>query len=218
MNIKETLIKYFRTIYLIQNVTKRLILKKDSFLYQSGWINSILENKPVQKDNHYIPWINYSFFTFIDSRISDDQNVFEYGAGYSSIYFSKTVKKLYSVEHDPTWIEKIKSQSRDNHVIYNISEIENKQYAQSIKRPLIKFDIVFVDGRDRVDCSIYSVSYLSDRGVLILDDSERGRYTQVFVFMKENGFKELTFTSFKPSMNKLASTTIFYKSDNCFNI
>ncbi|MEB2784731.1 hypothetical protein [Algoriphagus persicinus] len=216
--VKSFFIKYFKNIYLIQNISRRLILNNKSFLHQSGWINSLIHNIPIDNNLQAIPWFNYSFFDFIQSRVNTEQIIFEFGSGYSSIFFSKKVKKLFSVEHDPNWIIKIKHQTKENHQIYQASLSDEKSYINSLSFPDLKFDIIFVDGRFRKNCCMDSIQYLSESGVVILDDSERIRYGDVFVFMHENGFKELTFSSLKPNMNNLASTTVFYKANNCLGI
>ena len=59
---------------------------------------------------------------------------------------------------------------------------------------------------------------MTELGVIILDDSERKEYQQTFELMKQEGFKSLTFTSIKPLAFKLASTTVFYKKNNCLDI
>jgi len=43
-------------------------------------------------------------------------NVFEYGAGYSTQYFKKRCKFLYSVEHNPDWVNHL--QDKKLNVVY----------------------------------------------------------------------------------------------------
>ncbi len=203
---------------MVQNITRRLIFNKKSFLHQSGWISSIIKKMPVDENLNTIPWFNYSFYEFISKRINPEIIIFEFGSGYSSIFFSRKVNKVYSVEHDSSWIKKINSLTSNNHYIIESSLHDKHHYINSLKFPETKFDVVFVDGRFRKDCCIQAIKYLSEKGVVILDDSERVRYQEVFPFMEKSNFKELTFSSFKPNMNNLASTTVFYRINNCLNI
>lgn len=216
--VKNFLSEFFINLYLIQNISRRLIFNKKSFLHQSGWISSIIKKTPVDENLKTIPWFNYSFYDFISKRLNSRIIIFEFGSGYSSIYFSKIVKKVYSVEHDSFWVKKIKLLTSNNHYIIESSLNDKHHYINSLKFPESKFDIVFVDGRFRKECCIQAIKYLSEKGVVILDDSERIRYQEVFLFMENSNFKELTFRSFKPNMNNLASTTVFYRVNNCLNI
>ena len=82
----------------------------------------------------------------------------------------------------------------------------------------VKFDIIIVDGRDRVNCCLESLSALSNKGVVVLDDSEREHYAEAIQFFKSNGFKELSFSGISPGLFYRKSTSVFYKDSNCLDI
>ena len=81
-----------------------------------------------------------------------------------------------------------------------------------------KFDIIIVDGRDRVNCCYQSLAALNENGVLVLDDSEREKYSDAIVFLKGKGFKELSFSGISPGLFYRKSTSVFYKANNCLGI
>ena len=81
-----------------------------------------------------------------------------------------------------------------------------------------KFDIIIVDGRDRVNCCKYGVEALSANGVIVLDDSERESYSAARVLLKEKGFKELYFSGIAPGSFVSKATSVFYKQNNCLDI
>ena len=81
-----------------------------------------------------------------------------------------------------------------------------------------EFDIVIVDGRDRVNCIKNSISSLSDSGVMILDDSERSEYIDGIQFLSLNNFKKLDFWGISPGLFYKKCTTVFYKQNNCLGI
>jgi len=81
-----------------------------------------------------------------------------------------------------------------------------------------KFDIIIVDGIYRNECLIESVSYLSESGVIILDDSERQEYSEGISKVLGNKFKRVNFWGISPGYLYRKSTTIFYKNSNCINI
>ena len=82
-----------------------------------------------------------------------------------------------------------------------------------------KFDIIVVDGKDRVNCLKQCVNSLSSKGVILLDDSHRSEYKEGIELLSKKEFKSLIFEGLKPTGNGSNDySTLFYKSDNCFGI
>ncbi len=96
-----------------------------------------------------------------------------------------------------------------------ISFLENSKKPELMNE---KFDIIIVDGRDRVNCCYHSISALSDKGVVVLDDSERTKYNDARIFFNKEGFKELSFSGISPGLFYRKSTSVFYKPENCLGI
>ncbi|MDR3508354.1 MAG: hypothetical protein P4L64_10700 [Caulobacteraceae bacterium] len=81
---------------------KRRILKLgNKYLLEQGWYN------PIPKDNsgEYIPWFTYPATAFLRDVINKKTKVFEYGAGYSTLFFNNNVDEVFSVEHDQKWVD-----------------------------------------------------------------------------------------------------------------
>ena len=70
----------------------------------------------------------------------------------------------------------------------------------------------------RVNCIKQSIKVLSERGVILLDDSQRDRYQEGINYAKENGFLTLEFESLKPAGYEIDRTTILYRKENCLEI
>lgn len=57
---------------------KLLILDKNSFLWEYGWMKSMEQIRPVDAQGNSVPWINYFFFIeFFTSILQSTFNVFE---------------------------------------------------------------------------------------------------------------------------------------------
>jgi len=98
-------------------------------------------------------------------------------------------------------------------------ELQNDGDYSKIPESLgLKFDIIVVDGRDRVNCCYRSPAALSERGVIVLDDSERESYVSALSFLKNQGFRELSFSGISPGLFYRKSTSVFYKNNNCLGI
>ena len=111
----------------------------------------------------------------------------------------------------------------DDNYICDISDLEhlleyNGDYCKSITKQNISFDIVIIDGRDRVNCLINSINYLNKEGVIIFDNSDREYYEEGFKFLNKNGFKRLEFQGHGPICINFWETSIFYREKNCLGI
>ena len=80
---------------------------KKGYLHDIGWINSYKTKTPVNINFQPIPWVTYSFISYIENRLNKKMNIFEYGAGNSTLYYAEKVNHVISVEHDRKWFEKI---------------------------------------------------------------------------------------------------------------
>lgn len=73
------------------------------------------------KNTPQIPWLNFSAINFLESWLKKDMKVFEFGSGSSTLFFAKRTETVVSIEHDPTWYDKMK-------ILINEQSIKNVQY------------------------------------------------------------------------------------------
>lgn len=74
------------------------------YLQENGFFN----DEPSDKDG-YTPWYTYPAIDFLKDILKPEHKVIEYGSGYSTLFYSKRVKELFTVEHDLDWAKKIVS-------------------------------------------------------------------------------------------------------------
>jgi len=71
------------------------------------WLISVMPTLiPFSKKNaltDHVPWITFEARKWLIDYLKADMSVFEYGSGGSTIFISKRVKELISVEHDKDW-------------------------------------------------------------------------------------------------------------------
>lgn len=183
-----------------------------------GWIESYDRQSSVDAHGEPLPWVTYSFIDFIKDRISDQHLIFEYGSGSSTLFYAKRAKSVVSVEHDQAWLDKISAQKPFNsEMIFSAME-PNGAYSKMPLSTGKQFDIIIVDGRDRVNCCINALPALSKQGVLVLDDSERDFYRPAIDFLTKAGFRELSFSGISPGLFYYKTTSVFYRADNCLGI
>lgn len=188
------------------------------YLADIGWIESYDHQSSVDAHGDPLPWVTYSFIDFIKDRISDQHLVFEFGSGSSTLFYAKRAKAVVSVEHDQEWLNKISAQKPANAEMI-FAELEaNGAYSQMPVSTGKQYDIIIVDGRDRVNCCMNALPALSKTGVLVLDDSERDFYLPAIDFLKKSGFRELSFSGISPGLFYYKTTSVFYRSANCLGI
>ena len=50
-----------------------------------------------------VPWITFDAFDWLDKWIGPEMSVLEWGTGGSTMYYTKRVRQVVSVEHNPEW-------------------------------------------------------------------------------------------------------------------
>jgi len=188
------------------------------YLDTIGWFKAFDSQSPVDGNGNPIPWVTYSFIDFINDRLRPEHAVFEFGSGNSTYFYAKRAGFVFSVEHDQVWYDKVVKTKPENAEIIFCELQRDGDYCRVPVRLGEKFDIIIVDGRDRVNCCIQSINALTSAGVIVLDDSERKDYREGVEFLLANGFKHIAFSGISPGLFYYKSTSVFYKADNCLGI
>lgn len=199
-------------------LTALLSFHSKGYLNTIGWFKSFESKQSVDMNGNPIPWVTYSFIDFIQERIAKTHAIFEYGSGNSTHYYASKAETVVSVEHDEAWFNSVKGSNPKNAEIIFCALHINGDYSRMAAQTGKKYDVIIVDGRDRVNCCKHSVDALADGGVLVLDDSERADYNEGRIFLKNKGYKELKFSGISPGLFYYKSTSVFYKANNCLDI
>ncbi len=202
----------------IENLLKSFV-DNPGYLLKSGWLRSMEENRAVDADGNPIPWITYPALDFLADRVTSKMVVFEYGSGNSTFWWSSRVEKLVSCEHDKEWYAAFRSRIPEN-TTYLLRRAKggSTDYVMEIVKYRDMFDILVIDGRDRVNCVRNGLASLHHDGVIVWDNCDREEYQEGFDFLEENGFKSLDFRGMGALATRRWCTSIFYRRDNCLNI
>ncbi len=162
--------------------------------------------------------MNHNAIALLHERLKNDMLLFEYGSGYSTLFFAARVAQVISVEHEPKIANKLEVSLPSNvELLYRpVRDID--AYCQAILESGERYDLVVIDGRERVRCAELASSALSQRGVILLDDSQRGEYLPAIQHLQALGFKRLDFNGHQPYGAEGERTSIFYRPENCLEI
>lgn len=190
-------------------------LYRKGVLSEVGWFDSYRTLESIDANGQPLPWYTYSFIDFLDTRLSKELRVFEFGSGNSTIWYSERVKEVVAVEHDKAWAEKLSPRLPSNAAI--LLEEEEAKYISAVS-DAGPFDIVVIDGMWRESCAPHALAALTNQGVLIWDNSDRAELDRARHLFQKASFRELRFTGFAPTSPEVASTSVLYRSSNCLGI
>ena len=216
--LKELILKIIQSTSPGRLIAGFYFLQKNH-LTKSGWKKSVVKRLPIDKNGKELPWFTFGFIYFLNPKLNKEYSVSEYGSGNSTIWFSKKVNKIVSVEHDKEWFSQMKAKFKSySNITYISKDLDSKSYQREILKYDKVFDMIVIDGRERVSCTLNSLRALKDDGIIIWDNSDRLQYSEAYEFLSSNGFKRIDFYGMGPISAHSWCTSVFYKNKNCLNI
>lgn len=192
----------------------RFYFGKENILRKKGWFESERRAAPVDGEGNPTPWYTYSMIDFLKERLTDKLQVFEYGGGYSTIWYADMVETVHAVDDSEEWSEIVTPQLPQNgEIVYRSSK---KEYVnQVLEYP--ECDIIVIDGSHRTECIGPTLQALSNQGVIIWDDFHRLDETEYRLLLEEN-FSVLRFHGLRALGADYTCTAVFYRDENCLGI
>jgi len=156
-----------------------------------------------------IPHLAPVVIKMMDEYLIQSMNVFEWGSGGSTLWISRRVSAIHSVEANSHWYdflsEKIKKEGITNITIDYQPEIfiklhnktdrdrekENLDYVKAIEKHHTKFDLIIVDGivNLRNKCLEKALYYIKPGGRIIFDDMQHPGFQCSKDFLALNNWK-----------------------------
>ena len=185
----------------------------DMWREEFGIERSIDEKVCLDKDNNPIPWYTYPAIEYLSQFDYSDKEIFEFGCGYSSLFWARRAKKVISIEDNLKWFDKWKSEFKELNLDIRWRD-EGEIYENAIFEDKNKYDVIVVDGKRRWQCAEVAVKSLTDGGMIILDDSDRINTSEEYVkavdFLKKANMLQVDFYGFCPMNNYTKTTSIFF--------
>ena len=166
-----------------------------------------------------VPWWTYDAVEEIDRWLAARERparVFEYGSGASTVWLSKRVGEVHSVEHDRGFSELMAGRLAPlAHVSLQVVEpVESSRplvrsgkaghehldftaYVDAVDAVEGDFDLIVVDGRARAACLAKAAARLAPGGVIVFDNSRRRRYREA---IERSGLVERAFRGLTPTL------------------
>jgi hypothetical protein len=197
-------------------------------LSDQNYFASVKDGEYLDKEGHYVPWFTFPAIEAIKNWDLSNKRVFEYGSGYSTLFWAAHAKEVTSIEHHPGWHEKISklapgnanillaaiSQPADEYHPTSQTREQFRQYAEAIRDYGI-FDVIVIDGyaksRVRYQCAQSSLPQLAENGLMILDNSDWLPATASY--LRQAGLIEIDLSGPVPGNDYYQTTSFFLRRE-----
>lgn len=193
-------------------------------LYDQRYFASVRDGEYRDRAGDYLPWLTFPATEALKNWDLSNRRVFEYGSGFSTLFWAERAKEVISVEHDPAWHERVSKLAPANTSIV-LSPINQgaeeepgpatvaqfKQYAEIIIDHGM-FDLIVLDGyarsRMRYLCARAALPQLIDTGLIVLDNSDWLPATARF--LRQGGLLEVDLSGPVPGTLFCQTTSFFF--------
>lgn len=193
-------------------------LYRDGYLGKTGWFVTFATRSAVDAKGEALPWLTYAAIEFLAPRVDAGMQVFEYGAGSSTLWWAQRVGRVTSCEHDAGWCARVRAMAPSNVTLVAKEYEDVAGYARAALDSGRTYHVIVIDGRHRVECARNAVPALRREGVIIWDNSDRPEYHEGYDFLQSAGFRRLDFIGMGPINIQSWSTSVFYRSQNCLGL
>lgn len=119
------------------------------------------------------PWMSVRDVACLQRVLVDAYNyeaeVFEWGAGGSTLYFERFAKSWQSMEHDKEWAEKV--WQAGGNVALGADPVAYCDPFEKLGKK--RFDLILIDGPYREICIHIAQSHLKEKGLAFVHDARR---------------------------------------------
>jgi len=109
-----------------------------------------------------MPWYTLPTLQWLEKQDVKNWEVFEYGAGYSTIWWRLSCECIDSVDHNSGWAKAMGARHSSEKQDY----IDGYLFGRY-------FDCIIVDGEWRDECVSYSRDYVKSGGYMIVDNYDQ---------------------------------------------
>ena len=175
-----------------------------------GHDRSVAERRAVDADGQPLPWYTYPAIEYLDQLDFSGARVFEWGSGWSTLWWAERALQVHSVEHDPKWFAALDEQRRRGNIALELQP-KRAGYAGAILADEGRWNVIVVDGQARMPCAGNAVQRLAPGGLLIVDNSDW--FPEVCAFLREQGLLQVDLHGFGPIAWATWCTSLFFTRD-----
>jgi hypothetical protein len=202
----------------VRAVTSPLLRFHLPWLAQTGWVRSRRERRCVDRDGNPIPWITYPAIHLLGARVHRELDVFEYGAGASTLWWAAHARSVTAVDHAPDWGRWVSASLPANATVRHVPLDDSDAYTGAPQALGRTFDVIVIDGRRRVRCVPFALATRGAHGVIVFDNADRPEYEPGLRALAAAGLRRLDLVGLAPMIDYQSMTSIFYRDGNCLGL
>ncbi len=162
-------------------------------------------HRPIDAQGEPLPWFTYPAIEFIRQFDLKSKRVFEYGAGNSTLFWSARCAAVVSVESDREWHRHLAARIGPNVRLALVPD--PPAYVATLEQERQPFDVIVIDGLERLACSRVAAPRLANGGLIILDNADW--HPGSATVLRDAGLLQVDMTGFGP-VNGYSWTTSFF--------
>ncbi len=189
-----------------------LLLFQRGILFRYGWLRSWWCNRPVDATGQPLPWITYPAIDFLSQFDFSDASVFEWGSGYSTLWWASRCQRIASVESNAAWAPYIRKLLPETVELLVTPLDVDAEIAALTEHHTTRHDVFVIDnnGPFRHRCAEAAATHLKKGGLIILDNSDQ--CLRACEVLRSHGFNQIDFTGFVPGNGYPHCTSFFFKN------
>lgn len=119
------------------------------------------------------PWLTPEANRVLDAVLSGRERVLEFGCGGSTLFFARRAAHVLGIETSPAWLERTR-RALDARGLADRAELRRVKAGGGLGLPEgARFDLVLVDGGDRLAAAEAAADLLAPGGWLVVDNINR---------------------------------------------
>lgn len=154
-----------------------------------------------------IPWYTYPAIDYLNQIDLSGKVVFEYGCGFSTLYWARKTSHVFSVDHNEEWYNRIKKMLPENATLYYLNDLDQYQNFCRVNNKM--YDIIIIDGKRRYMSCLAAIDQIKEDGFIILDNADW--HPNTVKLLTSKGFKRIDFIGFGPINSYTWNTGFFFK-------
>lgn len=140
----------------------------------------------LDKNGMVLPWYTKPFLDILVTWNTKNWDVFEWGGGYSTVWWAAHAKSIVTVDNNLEWmsaVQKYLNQLNLTNVTIKNRELaknadigeggELSTYVMAIDEDQKLYDCIIIDGWHRNTCATKVLNHLKPNGILILDNANQ---------------------------------------------
>jgi len=226
----------YRTVKgrMLAEIVDTLSRDLSSAQFIAPWLWSLLPDRSPLRNR--LPWMNFKVIRWLNSYLKPEMRAFEFGTGGSTIFLSRRIRDVTSIESDTRWYDDVSRALKENGIgncdlrlipaeppnaskapdmdgfykstAKGVAGYDFERYVRAIDelRPR-SLDLVIVDGYARLACIAHAIPKVRLGGYVLVDDTDWKKYRLSFDLLSQ--FPRTDFVGVTPFQLNLRQTSVW---------